>query len=404
MKSADIPENEQERIRLLNELGILDTLEEQAYDDLTYLAAQICNTPIALVSLVDSHRQWFKSHYGLNARETPRDVAFCSHAILGDNIFVVEDSSKDERFHDNPLAIDNPNVIFYAGAPLVMSDKLRLGTLCVIGHEPRTISNNQKKALEALARQAVNQLELRLKIKELQSLDNAKDEFISMVSHELRTPLTSICGSLSLLSSNKLGQLDDKQHNMVEIASRNSSRLLCIVNDILDNARLEAGKLDIILKPHRIIAILEKAIELNKPYCDKCNCDIVLKYNKLDSSKMIECDENRLIQVLTNLISNAAKVSRDEDIVEVSLVIDDKNARIEVLDHGAGIPDDQQKFIFQKFKQVETSGNMKMPGTGLGLRISKQIIELHGGTIGFESLPNKYTKFYFTIGLINNPG
>ena len=211
MKSAPLPDNEAERIRRLDELGILDTLEEQAYDDLTNLAATICDTPIALVSLVDRDRQWFKSHHGLDARETPRDVAFCSHAILDDNVFVVEDSGKDERFFDNPLATGAPLVKFYAGAPLVTSDNLRLGTLCVIADEPRTISEAQKSSLGALARQVVSQLELRLKVKELEGLENAKDEFISMVSHELRTPLTSISGSLSLLLNNQVGQLEGEQ-------------------------------------------------------------------------------------------------------------------------------------------------------------------------------------------------
>ena len=399
MKSAALPANEKERIQRLDELNILDTLEEQAYDDLTHLAAQICDTPIALVSLVGTDRQWFKSHYGLDARETPREVAFCSHAILEDAVFVVEDSSKDERFYDNPLAIDNPNVKFYAGAPLIMSDNLRLGTLCVIANEARTITHTQKAALEALARQVVSQLELRLKVKELQSLDNAKDEFISMVSHELRTPLTSITGALSLLANNKVGKLDSKQHNMVEIAARNSDRLLRIVNDILDHAKMEAGKLEISRKPHNLLAILEKAIELNQPYCKKCNCEIVLKHSDVDTDTMIECDEDRLIQVLTNLISNAAKVSFNEGIIEASLVINDDKAYFKVTDFGPGIPEEQQKFLFQRFKQIETSGNQKLPGTGLGLMISKHIVELHEGTIGFVSFPNDHTEFYFTIAL-----
>lgn len=400
MIPAAIPENEEQRLQRLNELGILDTLEEQAYDDLTYLASQICNTPIALVSLVDKERQWFKSHHGLDAHETPRDVAFCAHAILDDKTFVVEDSSKDERFNDNPLATDAPFVKFYAGAPLIMGNNLRLGTLCVIANEPRVITEEQIKALESLARQVVSQLELRMKVNELECLDNAKDEFISMVSHELRTPLTSISGSLALLVNNKVGQLDDAQFKMVDIASRNTDRLLCTVNDILDLAKIEAGKLEIEQKPVNVAALLKKAVELNRPFCSECICDITLNLEPGDSDKSISADENRLLQVLTNLISNAAKFSHDDGIIELSLEVKNNIVRIEVTDHGPGIIKDQHEAVFQKFKQIGGSVNNKKPGTGLGLNICKQIVELHGGNIGFNSIPDEMTTFYFTLPIL----
>jgi signal transduction histidine kinase len=400
MKSAPLPDNEPARIRKLNELDILDTLEEQAYDDLTCLAAQICDTPIALVSLVDSDRQWFKSRHGLDASETPREVAFCAHAILGDSVFVVEDSGLDERFHDNPLATGAPHVKFYAGAPLIMNDDVRVGTLCVIANEPRSISPQQEQSLAALARQVVSQLELRLKVRELESLDKSKDEFISTVSHELRSPLTSISGSLSLLLNNKAGELEDRQKHMVEIAARNSDRLLRIVNDILDLAKLEAGKLEIRHGAHNLISLLDETVELNRPFCAQCNCDLVVKYDPGEGSRLINCDASRLQQVLTNLITNAAKFTRDKDTIELSLAIVSGYARIEVTDHGPGIPEDQQQHVFGRFKQIGTPVNQKMPGTGLGLRISKQLIMLHEGTIGFESIPDKRTTFFFTLPLL----
>lgn len=166
MQILPLLDNEEERLRALERLDILDTLEEQDYDDLTFLAAQLCDTPIALISLVDDKRQWFKSHHGLDVRETPRDFAFCAHAIHGDELFIIEDSDNDERFYDNPLVTSKPHVKFYAGMPLYIDNKYPIGTLCVVDDHARKLSEKEKKALEALSRQAVNQLELRLKVKQ----------------------------------------------------------------------------------------------------------------------------------------------------------------------------------------------------------------------------------------------
>ena len=172
---AILPSNEVERLAALKEYHILDTETEQSYDDITALAAHICKVPIAMISLVDEFRQWFKSRLGVEQQQTPRAVAFCAHAILQNGPFIVRDATKDRRFAGSRLVTGKPHIRFYAGIPLINPEGLALGTLCVVDRQPRQLSAGQLKTMQALSRQVMTLLELRRVLARLaEALDQVK--------------------------------------------------------------------------------------------------------------------------------------------------------------------------------------------------------------------------------------
>ena len=161
------PKNEVRRLKVLWQYDVLDTVPEAVFDELTSLAALICDAPIALISLIDEDRQWFKSKVGVALKETSRDISFCAHTILQADLMVVSVATKDKRFKSNPLVTSKPKIRFYAGAPLITPDGHALGSLCVIDQKPRQLTEQQKKALTVLARHVMTQLELRSHAREL---------------------------------------------------------------------------------------------------------------------------------------------------------------------------------------------------------------------------------------------
>ncbi|HKE09476.1 MAG TPA: GAF domain-containing protein [Candidatus Acidoferrum sp.] len=170
------PSQEAARVAALDRYAILDTEPEQGFDDLVVLASYVCKTPIAMLSLVDDRRQWFKSRVGVQVRETPKDTSFCAHAIQQEDLFVVPDTLKDPRFKENPMVLGEPHIRFYTGAPLINEEGFALGTLCVIDRQPRELDSEQKEALWALSRLALGQMELRQNLRLLKQALNDRSQ------------------------------------------------------------------------------------------------------------------------------------------------------------------------------------------------------------------------------------
>lgn len=212
MKKPDIPEDEEARLASLNSLGILDTLPEERFDRLTRMAKRLFGVPIALVSLVDEDRQWFKSSVGLDTSETPRDISFCGHAILGSETFIIADASKDERFADNPLVSDAPDIRFYAGCPLRSVDGSKLGTLCVIDQKPRSISDDDLEILQDLATMVERELAAvqLATLDELTKISNRRG-FMMLGQHSLNLCVRqALPASLVFIDLNKFKQVNDE--------------------------------------------------------------------------------------------------------------------------------------------------------------------------------------------------
>lgn len=234
-------------------------------------------------------------------------------------------------------------------------------------------------------------------ISQRKHLDRIKSEFISTVSHELRTPLTSIKGALGIINSGVLGQLPDKAKKMLTLAHNNTERLILLVNDLLDVEKIQAGKIDLNLTKTNLTALVKESIAMNQTYAS--DLKVRLELAPAVENYFIKADANRLLQVMANLISNAAKYSPSDDVIKINITAENNFVKVSVSDHGLGIPAEYRGKIFQKFSQLDASDSRKKGGTGLGLNITKAIIDHHGGHIDFISEVNKGTTFFFKLPL-----
>ncbi|WP_457424939.1 GAF domain-containing sensor histidine kinase [Roseateles sp. P5_E7] len=413
--NAMLPSNELQRLAALQQCEVLDTPPEGAFDDITALAADLLKAPISLVSLVDESRQWFKSRHGLAVAHTPREISFCTHAILQEGFFEIPDALADARFADNPLVTGEPHIRFYAGTTLLTADGRALGTLNVIDTVPRRLSESERHTLTVLGRQVTAQLELRRKAWELrhevterqraraaaEEANQAKSQFLAQMSHEIRTPLNAILGFAQLLQIENAAQPDLPAKDRAGQILRAGELLLALINESLDLARIEAGAIE--LHPgHRLLGPLIRAsVEMVSESARQAHVEL---HNDIaaEAGPSLLVDGTRLKQILINLLSNAIKYNRRDGSVSITAAIHAGLVRIDVKDTGPGIEEAKLGQLFQPFNRLgaERTG---IVGTGLGLAIAKRLAELMGGDLTVQSVVGSGTTFTLALP-INDSG
>lgn len=261
--------------------------------------------------------------------------------------------------------------------------------LCSIQIQDVTSSVQRENLLRTMAKEAEKAQ------REAEKLNKIKTEFISTVSHELRTPLTSILGSLGLICGGLTGKIPKETDALIQIAKKNGENLLTLINDLLDSDKIESGRMKLNLQPLEIMSFMDEALSRNNGFAITHN--VKFKITKRIKNISINADELRLKQVMSNLLSNAAKFSPPQSTIEISVERTINNIRISITDHGPGIPEKFQSILFDKFTQSDSSDARKSGGTGLGLNITKAIVELHNGHIMFDTKMGEGTTFHIEL-------
>lgn len=398
MKSAPLPANEVQRLSALYDYNILDTLPEKEFDDITRIASQICQTPISLVSIIDEGRQWFKSAQGIEAGETPRELAFCAHAILNPSeIFEISDSQHDDRFFDNPYVTGEPYVSFYAGIPLVTDSGHALGTLCVIDNKPKHLTDEQKKTLQALANQVVALLELRYKSEmlrkreiELMEANAELERFAYVAAHDLKSPCNQIT-ALSTLLQDDSSRLDDETKEMVQMVDYAAHNMRSLIDGILRHSRI-TNKMQEEKENFTFGDVLQEVKNLLPT-----PTHFTLRH---EGDGNIWSVKTAWIQIVLNLLSNAIKYNDKENAyAHISFKDDERYYRLKVSDNGIGIPSESQERIFDLFEiahDTELYPNDNK-ASGIGLHTVKRLVGKLDGKIRIMSEVGVGTTFSISI-------
>lgn len=391
MIEPPIPDDEQERLAALQELRILDTPAEERFDRITRIARDLFAVPIALISLVDAGRQWFKSATGLDASETPRSISFCGHAILGAEPLVVENALADLRFADNPLVTGDPVIRFYAGIPLRSLSGRKLGTLCLIDRVPRRFGPDDVQRLRDLAAWAESELNLSAGIEA--TLADMRATFVRLVSHELRTPVTSIVGALELIRSGIAAGEDIEA--LTRIAIEGGGELNRVVDNILAIAELDAWQQDLTPIDIELPRFIDAAIEFHVATGRPVRAAMLLEVPR---GTFVRAVPKPLDRILRALVDNAQRFSPPDTDIVIAVAVTERNMiRISVTDRGPGIPAEHIPRLFQPFQQVDATDRRSHGGCGVSLAICHRLATAMGGRLGYAPAEGGGSRFFLDL-------
>jgi signal transduction histidine kinase len=371
---APLPDNEIDRLAALYSLDILDSQPEQDFDDIVGLASNVCGVPMSLVSLVDADRQWFKARIGTDLTETSRELSFCAHAILGRDLLVVPDTTKDARFRDNPAVECSDGIRFYAGAPLITTDGFALGTLCVVDNEPRRLDVEQLQALRALARQVTSQLELRRyafalanTTARLQELERRKDE--------------------------KLGSTGYHDAELADLVARATAGhirgFLDLMGHLTGMAEAGFGGESLHMRQIDLTRITQRAVEAVRPIAATKHIWILNQAG--GPSLPIVADPVRLEQVLMHLLFAAVKYTPSGGRVRVGTEMEaGPTVRVDDMD----MPDGMRPELFPHLYYGAIANASDCPGPDRGLAVAKRILDAHHATVALSDRPGDGTSLH----------
>jgi len=391
------PKNELKRQKAVEKYGLLDTPAEESFDNITRLISDICDVPVAMITLLDNDRNFLKSHHGVPFNESPRKISFCGHAINSNEpIMIVEDSRKDQRFHDNPLVTDH-NAIFYAGVPLVNSDGYKLGALCVYDNKPRTLTDKQismmidlSKQVMSLYEQNYNNIQLRAFQSELEERNENLRKFARIVSHDLKSPLSNIVMLTKLLKEENEDNLNEASLEYIKYLRTSSLSLSDYIDGLLTFYKSD-NTINKEKEQIELSSFFENIKELTTSGISVC-----FKYPNKPIS--IYANKMALEQVFVNLVTNSIKYNAKSNI-EVDITFEEKSKHyaFSVKDNGNGISKDDTNKIFDIFTTLGKEDRDGATGSGIGLATVKKIISSQEGTIEVNSEVGIGSEFHFTI-------